>query len=36
MTTRQFNDRVVRTGSMPLTRDYRAQWKFYGAVPEAN
>jgi hypothetical protein len=47
MTIKQFNDRVVRTGSMPiemvralvanqpLTRDYRAQWKFYGEVPEA-
>ena len=44
MTIKQFNDRVIRTGSMPiemvralltnqpLTRDYRAQWKFYGDV----
>jgi uncharacterized protein (DUF885 family) len=44
MTAKQFNDRVLRGGSMPiemvralltgqkLTRDYRAQWKFYGEV----
>lgn len=44
MTIKQFNDRVIRTGSMPiemvralltnqsLTRDYRAQWKFYGEI----
>lgn len=47
MTTKQFNDRVIKTGSMPiemvralltnqpLTRNYRAQWKFYGDVPAA-
>jgi uncharacterized protein (DUF885 family) len=44
MTIKQFNDRVIRTGSMPiemvralltsqpLIRDYRAQWKYYGEV----
>ena len=44
MTIKQFNDRVIRTGSMPiemvralltnqpLTRDYRARWKFYGEI----
>ena len=44
MTIKQFHDRVIRTGSMPiemvralltsqpLIRDYRAQWKFYGEV----
>ena len=47
MTAKQFNDAVVRTGSMPvemvralianlpLTRDYRPQWRFYGVVPDA-
>ena len=47
MTTKQFNDAMLRTGSMPieilrallgnkpLARDYRAQWKFYGDIPEA-
>jgi uncharacterized protein (DUF885 family) len=47
MTPRQFNDAILRAGSMPiemlravltpqpLARDYRAQWKFYGDVPPA-
>jgi hypothetical protein len=47
MTAKQFNDAFLRTGPMPmeivrallanlpLTRDYRAQWKFYGDVSEA-
>jgi uncharacterized protein (DUF885 family) len=47
MTMKQFNDAVVLTGSIPiemvsalltnrpLTRDYRAQWKYYGDVPPA-
>lgn len=47
MTPRQFNDAILKAGSMPiemlravlrpqpLTRDYRAQWKFYGDVPPA-
>jgi len=47
MTARQFNDTILKAGSMPiemlravltpqpLTRDYRAHWKFYGDVPPA-
>ena len=47
MTARQFNDTILKAGSMPiemlravltpqpLSRDYRAQWKFYGDVPPA-
>ncbi|MGH9162615.1 MAG: DUF885 family protein [Vicinamibacteraceae bacterium] len=47
MTTKAFNDAVLRTGQMPmemvralltnrpLTRDSRAEWKFYGDVPAA-
>ena len=44
MTLKQFNDAFLREGAMPiemmratlenqpLTRDYQAQWKFYGEV----
>ena len=50
MTARQFNDTILKAGSMPiemlrailtpqppqvLSRDYRAQWTFYGDVPPA-
>jgi hypothetical protein len=47
MTAREFHDAILREGSMPvemlravltsqpLTRDYRAQWKYYGEVPPA-
>jgi uncharacterized protein (DUF885 family) len=47
MTPRQFNDAILKAGSMPiemlravltpqpLTRDYRSRWKFYGDVPPA-
>jgi len=48
MTAVQFNDAILKAGSMPiemlravltpqpLARDYRAQWKFYGDVPAAS
>jgi uncharacterized protein (DUF885 family) len=47
MTPKQFNDTILRAGSMPvemlraivttqpLARDYKAQWKFYGDVSPA-
>jgi uncharacterized protein (DUF885 family) len=47
MTAKEFHDAILREGSMPvemlravltsqpLTRDYRAQWKYYGEVPPA-
>ena len=47
MTDREFHDRVLQAGSMPiealralltnqpLTRDYTAQWKYYGEVTAA-
>jgi len=47
MTDREFHDRVLQAGSMPiealralltdqpLTRDYKAQWKYYGDVSAA-
>jgi uncharacterized protein (DUF885 family) len=47
MTPKQFNDAIVKAGSMPiemlralltpqpLSPDYRARWKFYGDVPPA-
>ena len=47
MTVKQFHDTILRANSMPiemlralmttqpLTRDYRAQWKYYGDVPAA-
>jgi len=47
MTYKQFHDTILKSNSMPiemlralmtsqpLTRDYRAQWKYYGDVPAA-
>jgi uncharacterized protein (DUF885 family) len=47
MTAKQFHDAILKAGSMPiemlrailtaqpLTRDYRAQWKYYGEVQPA-
>ena len=47
MTAKQFHDAILKANSMPiemlralmtsqpLTRDYRAQWKYYGDVPAA-
>ena len=47
MTPKQFHDAILKANSMPiemlralmtsqpLTRDYRAQWKYYGDVPAA-
>lgn len=47
MTPKQFHDTILKANSMPiemlralmtaqpLTRDYRAQWKYYGDVPAA-
>jgi len=47
MTDKQFNDAYLKTGAMPfevlrallenkpLTRDFKASWKFYGDVPDA-
>ena len=47
MTYKQFHDTILKSSSMPiemlralmtsqpLTRDYRAQWKYYGDVPAA-
>ena len=47
MTPKQFHDAILRANSMPiemlralmtsqpLTREYRAQWKYYGDVPAA-
>lgn len=47
MTTKQFTDAYLRAGSIPievlrallgnkpLNRDFKAEWKFYGDVPEA-
>jgi uncharacterized protein (DUF885 family) len=47
MTIKEFHDAILKAGSMPiemlraaltaqpLSRDYRAQWKYYGDVPPA-